>query len=37
MFSSILIGLTIVFLAMNLFYFFTNKTYKKSYVNLAFF
>lgn len=37
MFSSILIGLTIVFLAMNLFYFFTNKTYKKSYVNSALF
>ncbi|WP_339145576.1 MULTISPECIES: ion channel [unclassified Sutcliffiella] len=37
MLSSILIGMTIVFLAMNLFYFFTNKTYKKSYVHTALF
>ncbi|MCM3616532.1 ion channel [Sutcliffiella horikoshii] len=37
MFPSILIGLTIVFIVMNLFYFFTNKTYKKSYVNSALF
>ncbi|MGD6830796.1 ion channel [Sutcliffiella halmapala] len=35
--STILIGLTIVFLLANLYYFFTNKTYKKSYANSALF
>lgn len=35
--STILIGLTIVYLLANLFYFFTNKTYKKSYANSALF
>jgi len=35
--STILIGLTIVYLLANLYYFFTNKTYKKSYANSALF
>ncbi|WP_223703535.1 ion channel [Sutcliffiella deserti] len=37
MFSTILIGLTIVFIVVNLFYFFTNKTYKKSYASSTLF
>ncbi|KMJ58384.1 metal transporter [Bacillus sp. LL01] len=37
MLSSALIGLTIIFILINLFYFFTNKTYKKSYANSALF
>jgi potassium channel LctB len=35
--STILICLTILYLLANLYYFFTNKTYKKSYANSALF
>ncbi|MEC5425730.1 ion channel [Virgibacillus sp. C22-A2] len=37
MISTILIGLTILFIGVNLYYFFTNKTYKKSYASSALF
>ncbi|PYZ91979.1 metal transporter [Salipaludibacillus keqinensis] len=35
MISSLLIGFTIIFLIVNLYYFFTNKSYKGSYLNSA--
>nr|WP_158736476.1 ion channel [Alteribacillus sp. YIM 98480] len=37
MLSVILIGITILFLLVNLFYFFTNKSYKQSYASPALF
>jgi potassium channel LctB len=37
MVSTILIGLTLLFLLVNLYYFFTNKTYKSSYASSALF
>ncbi len=37
MVSTILIGITILFIATNLYYFFTHKSYKKSYFDSAMF